>query len=438
VAAARVKLHKPGPFARGQQLADVRPRHAEPVADIAVGQGDVRAAAAGHGRMEKGCNHRGASGAVEEQQSVRHRREHLRASRGKAHVFERARGIGPAETLRATDLEGLIKDYGDFKGDKPEPVTIILFPYQGYGQGITSARERVMEDNAKLWFDYRKILDLADLALNAPETFYPFLANGKTGWDKRTISGIRAKIVAQQNAVASKISECTPQAKDCADLRDQLAAGESPDDYRDRLPKFLSWPDDCVSIRVSVPTAPDGDYQLFYQHHQGHRYTAYCKNMAGAPKTYFKLPFSDRDRNFAEIAEGGDYKGTTVRTVWSAIAIDTKSMQVRIADAEIATSTGNINGRQHATYGHAEQCWDDGRQDSRGRANIDLRGTGFAIDLKRSWLGSAGYWDRGVQAAPADHVAVSEAGQVADFTSHFGGCAGAKADPLYLVALSSR
>src|SRR5262249_40179137 len=155
-------------------------------------------------------------------------------------------------------------------------------------------------------------------------------------------------------------------------------------------------------IRVSVPTAPDGDYQLFYQHHQEYRYTAYCKNMARAPKTYFRLPFSDRDRNFAEIAEGGDYKGTTVRTVWSAIAIDTKSMQVRIADAEIATSTGDINGRQHATYGHAEQCWDDGRQDSRGRANIDLRGTGFAIDLKRSWLGSAGYWDRGVQAAPGD------------------------------------
>jgi hypothetical protein len=374
-------------------------------------------------------------------------------SRGQAHVIERARGSSTGKALRATDLESLITDYRNFQGDNPQPTTIILAPYPAQGHSIVSAHERAMEDNAKLWFEYRRVVDVADTALASPETFYPLLPDGQTRWNKAAIRNIRAKIVAQQDTLADTITACGQDPARCNAVRDRLAGGEAPEDYQDTLPKFLAWPDDCVTIQRAVPSAPDGEYELFYQRRSPNRYTAFCRNMAGGPTTYLKLAYfglpdpdkQDAGRNFAQMAPDKtdhNWSGSLVMTVWHAIAIDPKSLHVIVGDVGLAQSNGGKidfgqNHYDHANYASADQCDRNHENAGLARANIDLRGTRFRVDPERSVLKATGYWDKESHDVVGDGVTVSNGGQVVDFVSHFGYCAGTRAEPFYLAPVPS-
>lgn len=142
----------------------------------------------------------------------------------------------------------------------------------------------------------------------------------------------------------------------------------------------------------------DGEYTI--EPVEGVQFQVYCKDIAFAPKEYITLKNVGGDYNFSEYAAGRFAYGTTVRTSFTKLRIDPRSLLVDIDDLTFATSTGAINQGSPTgllitsmPYAVAMDC-----QSFRwrvGRANIDLTGTPFEVNadffINGNWLGTALY-----------------------------------------------
>ncbi|MBN1138299.1 MAG: tandem-95 repeat protein [Anaerolineae bacterium] len=140
----------------------------------------------------------------------------------------------------------------------------------------------------------------------------------------------------------------------------------------------LSGPASCRDIRAADPTAEDGEYTIYPQ---GKVFAVYCHDMAGTPSEYLSLVNTGETSNFAQYTAGGSSPGTNVRTTYDRVRIDPYTLLVDIGDQTFAHSMGSLT---HGTivvtsmpYGVAADCLDWGSDD--GVANIDLRGTPFAV-----------------------------------------------------------
>ncbi|TDC09710.1 hypothetical protein E1267_06680 [Nonomuraea longispora] len=138
------------------------------------------------------------------------------------------------------------------------------------------------------------------------------------------------------------------------------------------LPVFST----CQDVRRTIPLARDGTYLLI---NNGNVFTAYCHNMATTPAEYITLARTGQDVNFSQYTAGGASPGTNVRTTFTRLRVDPRTMTVDIGDLTFASSTGSL---RHASttvtsmpYGAAMAC--TGRAD--GRGNIDLRDTPFRV-----------------------------------------------------------
>lgn len=97
-------------------------------------------------------------------------------SRDSLTITEKAKGGGDT-TLQATNLEELASDYRTFpKEGKPAPIKVILAPYPRRQASILSSKQQMLEDNAKLWYQYRQLVDVADNAIEKPQAFFPIQA----------------------------------------------------------------------------------------------------------------------------------------------------------------------------------------------------------------------------------------------------------------------
>ncbi|MCP2269927.1 GON domain-containing protein [Actinokineospora diospyrosa] len=135
--------------------------------------------------------------------------------------------------------------------------------------------------------------------------------------------------------------------------------------------------DSCAAVRAVVPVAPDGNYVLSTD-----RYLVgvYCHDMAGNPREYLNLSFTGPSLNYSQYTAGGASPGTNVRTAFTKLRVDPKTLTVDINDTTFATSSGTLtHGGDRVTsvaYAVAMAC---NGSAGVGQANLDLRGTAFTV-----------------------------------------------------------
>jgi hypothetical protein len=138
-------------------------------------------------------------------------------------------------------------------------------------------------------------------------------------------------------------------------------------------------PETCAEVKAKQPDAPDGDYTLYIEGKESRAWAAYCHDMAGTPREYLPLANVGGDYNFSEYATDGP--GTTVRTQFTRVRLDPKTLVIDIDDVTFSESTGQLmHGQTVITsmpYAIAESC--DGPGMANGAANIDLVGTVFNV-----------------------------------------------------------
>ncbi len=165
-------------------------------------------------------------------------------------------------------------------------------------------------------------------------------------------------------------------------------------------------PATCADIVAQDSSAGDGDYTLYIGGDQSQPWTAYCHDMAGEPREYLTLINTGGDSNFGQYTAGGASAGTSVRTNYTRVRIDPSDMSVLIVDKTFSTSTGNLTHGStpvdRMSYAVAMSC----DSSASGLANVDLRGTPFAV--------SGGFCQNGFN--PVGDSTVSQNGQVVDVT----------------------
>lgn len=165
---------------------------------------------------------------------------------------------------------------------------------------------------------------------------------------------------------------------DDADLDDdmELAGDEAVGEAEEALGPP---PASCADIKAATPPAGDGVYRLHIDHDLAKPWWAYCHDMATSPAEYLSLQYVGGDYNFSQYTAGGAVSGTDVRTNYTKVRIDPETLLVDISDQTFTTSSGQLtHGGTSVTsmpYGVAMSC---DATDS-GLANIDLRGTPFAV-----------------------------------------------------------
>ncbi|MCB9550925.1 MAG: hypothetical protein H6705_03380 [Myxococcales bacterium] len=136
----------------------------------------------------------------------------------------------------------------------------------------------------------------------------------------------------------------------------------------------------CALLRVLDPTAEDGEYRLPVGGDPAQEASIYCHDMAGEPREFLTLVEIGPDRNFSQYTAGGASPGTNVRTRFERVRVDLETLVVDGADYTFATSAGQLqHGSQPVTempYAAAMGC---AFGSAVGAANVDLRGTPFAV-----------------------------------------------------------
>jgi hypothetical protein len=140
------------------------------------------------------------------------------------------------------------------------------------------------------------------------------------------------------------------------------------------------WAATCADVLTDDPTATDGDFTLYIGGDASKPWQVYCADMAGTPKEYLPLVMVLGDHNYSQYTAGGASPGSSVRTNYLRLRIDPATLAVDIGDQAFAMSTGSLTHSFNEAvssmpFGVAMSC--DGT--ASGRADIDLRGTSFAL-----------------------------------------------------------
>jgi hypothetical protein len=333
-----------------------------------------------------------------------------------------------------TDIPSLLANYAAFpKESKPIPIKYILAPYPLEDVQILTARQATMEDNARLWYEYHELLQNVRLAERIPGAFLPFKPGTAVRWqDTDYLEQLQDRIEAQQDMTSEKISGCEANPESCQRVRKEIAIAERPEAYGKLLPDYTGWISSCAGLAVASPLMGDGEYTLYYKNRQANSYTAICKNMHSSPSTSFKFYFvgapdpskGDLGANFAQIATTADKPVAT--TVYSSIMIDPETMRAMLKDKTGVTNGGTTD------YGHAQEC--DMDKGDLAQARIDLRGTKFKVDTRKSASVFSAYAYRG---GPTElgmqGINLLYGDQVVTLSSPPGGCSWATTNALVLM-----
>ncbi|WP_158302194.1 GON domain-containing protein [Paenibacillus mesophilus] len=162
----------------------------------------------------------------------------------------------------------------------------------------------------------------------------------------------------------------------------------------------------CWEIRSANPGAQDGVYSISPN---GKTFQVYCSNMSSSPKEYLELMNTGGHYNFSTYAPGGASPGPGVKTSFAKIRLNPQTLKLDTGDFTFSTSEGYIiHGftRTQIPYGVARGC--TGYMVSpQGTANIDLRGTPFAVAPNQFYTDGFG---------PSGTVLYSDNGQVIQLT----------------------
>jgi Tol biopolymer transport system component len=147
-------------------------------------------------------------------------------------------------------------------------------------------------------------------------------------------------------------------------------------------------PQDCAGARTLYDSIADGRYVI--EPAGGQRFSVYCDDMNDGGKDYLSLSpeiLAIPGTNTGSYAAGGESTGATVTTHFTKVRLDPSTLTVDIGDLRFADTTGGPLVHSAGSdprdvvampYGVAMACSDgDGPN---GVANINLRGTPFAVD----------------------------------------------------------
>ncbi|OJT18974.1 hypothetical protein BO221_36235 [Archangium sp. Cb G35] len=137
----------------------------------------------------------------------------------------------------------------------------------------------------------------------------------------------------------------------------------------------------CLDV-IRGGGTPNQDYTLYFGLNPAKPFTAYCH---GNGNTYLTLS-NAAGSNFSQYLK---VEGASVTTTWSKVRLDTVAEKLDIYDVRFATSVGAIPAwnKYYASFGEAGDCV--GPNSSTGRANVDLRGTPFAVTATWATTGYA-------------------------------------------------
>ena len=185
--------------------------------------------------------------------------------------------------------------------------------------------------------------------------------------------------------------------------------GDTNETLRGELLLGNSVPTGCASAQTLYGATTDGRYVI--NPISGQRFSVHCLDMAGTAKDYLTLPLSGPGANFGSYAAGGAAPGSTVTTSFSKVRLNPATLTVDIGDRTFAPSTGSLThpdeglGNPTVTsmpYATAMAC--NSSAASNGTANVDLRGTIFAVDDTWTPIGTTSASFGGATFSAADQV----------------------------------
>jgi hypothetical protein len=148
----------------------------------------------------------------------------------------------------------------------------------------------------------------------------------------------------------------------------------------------------CADLRAQVPTADDDEHTLYVGGDETKPFVAWCHDMDGTPVDYLKLMNVEGSSNFAQYTAGGASSGVDVRTYYYFLRFDPDTLVADTSDQLFSFSTGTlVHGGNTVTsmpFGVAMACGGDAL---RGLANIDLRGTQFAVADTFAFTGNGSF-----------------------------------------------
>ena len=141
-------------------------------------------------------------------------------------------------------------------------------------------------------------------------------------------------------------------------------------------------PTTCRDILTQNPTADDGEYTVYANQQVNKPFTIYCYDMRTNPTEYLPLVYTGSSYNFSRYAAGGPRSGQDVVSVFTKVRIDPFTLKVETSDLTFANTTGFVSwdGGQITSWRYANAGSCIAQHDRSGTANINLRGTPFAID----------------------------------------------------------
>ena len=155
----------------------------------------------------------------------------------------------------------------------------------------------------------------------------------------------------------------------------------------------------CAEIRAARPDAGDDFYLLYFQGDVNKPFNVYCRGMASAPAEYLPLAhYGVGGRsNYNLFKVGGATEGQDQYEYFAGIRLDPFTLEVDAADFSYAEKVGYHSFRpgyegnrvRRSNFGEARSCV--ARDDRSGRANVDLRGTPFALDA--TTVAKLGGWE---------------------------------------------
>jgi hypothetical protein len=150
----------------------------------------------------------------------------------------------------------------------------------------------------------------------------------------------------------------------------------------------------CAEVKAANPAAGDGEYTLSVG---GRSILVHCANMAGTPADYLTLLRSGGGANVSAYGPGQNSPGLT--SAYSKVRFHPDTLSIDWHDTTFAASQGWAQFGQGYAYtvglGEAADC--AGGFSQGGTANVDLRGTPFAVAASQfvtdGWqaAGSASY-----------------------------------------------
>lgn len=233
------------------------------------------------------------------------------------------------------------------------------------------------------WGESVVTMGYGDLFANGEDRYYTAGFSG-TSSASPIITGAVASL--QGAALARGIGPLAPR-----DIRGLLATTGTPQAPDSRnigpLPNLRQAlqqlaPATCQQLKNRNPWLGDGEYLLYLNGNAAWPWTAWCHGMAGTPTEYLTLKQTGTS-NFSQYTAGGASPGTNVRTTYFKLRINPATLQVNTADQTFSSSSGQLTHGPSAVssmpYGSAMSCdWAPS-----GQANLDLRGTPFAMALNQ-------------------------------------------------------